>query len=82
MTALDWFYSYLSERENDDMNRYITECILDSVSPIVRIDYHNGIILTVNSDDYPLNDIFMMCHDYGNEASVFIDGIDITDPLF
>lgn len=74
---LDTFNQILTDRMYEDADNYIRECLLDSVSPVVRIDYHNGIVLCINRDDYGHNAICKATHDYGGEASVYIDGKDI-----
>ena len=76
---LDTFNQILFDRMYEDEDDYIRNCLLDSVSPVVRIDYHNGIVLYINRDDYGHNAICKATHDYGGEASVYIDGVDIFD---
>lgn len=71
------FMDILTEDNYKEQDEYIADCILNSVSPVIRIDYHNGIVLCVNRDEYGTNNICKMIHDYGNESSVYIDGEDI-----
>lgn len=73
------FNSILTERMYEEEDEYIRQCLMESVSPVIRIDYHNGIVLCINRDEYGNNDIIKATHDYGNEADVFIDGRNIFD---
>lgn len=78
-TMLNCFEDILSERMYEQDDIYTIECLTRSVSPVVRIDYHNGIVLTINRDEYGYNEICRMTRLYGGECSVFIDGKDVFD---
>lgn len=73
------FNSILTERMYEEEDEYIRQCLMESVSPVVKIDYHNGIVLFMSFDDYGMRDIVKASHDYGNEADVYIDGKNIFD---
>lgn len=78
-TLLEAYEDMLFGRYLEEEDNYIRKCIMDSVSPVIRIDYRNGISLSVNRDDYAINDIIRLTHFYNNEAAVYIDGRDIFD---
>lgn len=76
---LDSFERILYERMFSTEDDYIRNKILESVSPVIRIVYHNGIQVSINRNDYGLDYIVACTHDYHNNASVFIDGQDIFE---
>jgi len=78
-TMLDEFCNMLTERMYEEEDEYIRQCLLDSVSPVIRIDYRNGTVLCINRDDYGMNEIIRASHEYGNEADMYIDGRNIFD---
>ena len=74
---LSAFDSILIDRMNETLRELITESLLDSFSPIVRIVNHDKTI-AINSEDYSYNDLIrFIISELDEDSALIIDGNDI-----
>lgn len=77
-TMISTFESFLIERENEDLAEPIREAILESVSPVIKLE-QQGTTIVINRDEYGLDELvrFIIHTISESDTTVIIDGQDI-----
>ena len=77
-TMISAFESFLIERENEDLAEPIREAILESVSPVIRLE-QQGTTIVINRDEYGLDELvrFIIHTISESDTAIIIDGQDI-----
>ena len=77
-TMISAFESFLIERENEAIAEPIREAILESVSPIIKLE-QQGTTIVINRDEYGLDQLvrFIIHTISESDTAVIIDGQDI-----
>ena len=77
-TMISAFESFLIERENEDLAEPIREAIMESVSPIIKLE-QQGTTIVINRDEYGLDQLvrFIIHTISESDTAVIIDGQDI-----
>ena len=74
---LSAFEDELIDRMNEPFKRYLRRCLLESISPVIRIQ-KSGLSISINRDDYGYNDIIrFILNNMDDNTSVIIDGTDV-----
>ena len=69
----------IDEIINEPFITYMTDCILNSVSPVIRIVNHSGTIC-INRDAYGVRDAArFILKNTDDSSAVYIDGVDVLD---